>query len=110
MHPSLRFKGNGVKKRKYPVSSSHVDKNALLLSEDSGQTGFEMIETAAKITTCYKQGMQTFKLLSAKNRKLRLQSVQTHQIWTGVKNAAWAVESQCQLQHLHGKVSLLQTI
>ncbi len=30
---------NGLKKRKYPVSGSCVDKNALLMSEENGQTG-----------------------------------------------------------------------
>ncbi len=37
--PSLRFTENGPKKRKYPVSGSCVDKNALLRSEENGQTG-----------------------------------------------------------------------
>ncbi len=34
-----RFTENGSKKRKYPVSSSCVDENALLMSEENGQTG-----------------------------------------------------------------------
>ncbi len=37
--PSLGFTENGLKKRKYPVSRSRVDKNALLMSEENGQTG-----------------------------------------------------------------------
>ncbi len=37
--PSLGFTENGPKKRKYPVSGSCVDKNALLMSEENGQTG-----------------------------------------------------------------------
>ena len=37
--PSLGFTENGLKKRKYPVSGSCVDKNALLMSEENGQTG-----------------------------------------------------------------------
>jgi len=37
--PSLGFTENGPKKRKYPVSGSCVDENALLMSEDIGQTG-----------------------------------------------------------------------
>ncbi len=36
--PSLGFTENGPKKRKYPVSGSCVDKNALLMSEENGQT------------------------------------------------------------------------
>ncbi len=37
--PSLGFTENGPKKIKYPVSSSCEDKNALLSSEENGQTG-----------------------------------------------------------------------
>ncbi len=37
--PSLGFTENGPKKRKYPVSGSCVDENALLMSEENGQTG-----------------------------------------------------------------------
>ncbi len=37
--PSLGFTENDPKKRKYPVSGSCVDKNALLMSEENGQTG-----------------------------------------------------------------------
>ncbi len=36
--PSLEFTENGPKKRKYPVSGSCVDENALLMSEENGQT------------------------------------------------------------------------
>ncbi len=36
---SLGFTENGPKKRKYPVSGSCVDENALLMSEENGQTG-----------------------------------------------------------------------
>ncbi len=36
---SSGFTENGPKKRKYPVSSSCVDENALLMSEENGQTG-----------------------------------------------------------------------
>ncbi len=32
--PSLGFTENGLKKRKYPVSGSCVDENALLMSEE----------------------------------------------------------------------------
>ncbi len=35
--PSLRFTESGPKKRKYPVSGSCVDENALLMSEVRGQ-------------------------------------------------------------------------
>ncbi len=44
--PSLGFTENSQKKRKYPVSGSCVDKNALLLSEVRGEWAdwLEMIE------------------------------------------------------------------
>ncbi len=35
--PSLGFTENGPKKRKYPVSGSCVDENALLMSEVRGE-------------------------------------------------------------------------
>ncbi len=100
--PSLGFTENGPKKRKDPVSASCVDENALLMSEVRREWAdwLEMIEraTVTHITTRYNQGMQntiserttrrTLKqiwlqqqkttpgavpLLSAKNRKRRLQ-------------------------------------
>ncbi len=37
MPPSLGFTENGPKKRKYPVSGSYVDKNALLMTEVRGE-------------------------------------------------------------------------
>ncbi len=80
--------------------------------------------TVTQITTRYNQGMQntisehttrrTLKqmgyssrrplrvpLLSAKNRKRRLQSAQTHQNWTieDWKNVAWSDDSRFLLQH-----------
>ena len=44
--PSLGFTENGPKKRKYPMSGSCVDENALLMSEVRGGWAdwFEMIE------------------------------------------------------------------
>ncbi len=44
--PSLGFTKNGPKKRKYPVSGSCVDENALLMSEVRGEWAdwLEMIE------------------------------------------------------------------
>ncbi len=131
--PSLGFTENGLKKRKYPVSGSCVDENALLMSEIRGERvdWLEMIErqTVTQITTRYKQGMQntiserttrrTLKqmdyssrrphrvpLLSAKNRKQRLQFTQAHQNWTieDWKNIAWSDESQFLLQHSDGRV------
>ncbi len=44
--PSLGFTENGLKKRKYPESSSCVDENALLMSEVRGEwtDWLEMIE------------------------------------------------------------------
>ncbi len=44
--PSLGFTENGLKKRKYPVSGSCVDENALLMSEVRGEWAdwLEMIE------------------------------------------------------------------
>ncbi len=45
--PSLGFTENGQKKRKYPVSSSCVDENDLLMSEVRGEWAdwLEMIES-----------------------------------------------------------------
>ncbi len=47
--PSLGFTENGPKKRKYPVSGSCVDENALLMSEVRGEWAdwLEMKESAA---------------------------------------------------------------
>ncbi len=84
-----------------------------------------------QITTRYNQGMQntisehttrrTLKqmgyssrrphrvpLLSAKNRKRRLQFTQTHQNWTieDWKNVAWSDESRFRLRHSDGRVRI----
>ncbi len=136
--PSPEFTENGPKKRKYPVSGSCVDENALLMSEVRGEWAdwLEMIEddrkaTVTQITTYYKQGMQntisehtkrwTLKqvsnsssrphrvpLLSAKNRKRKLQFAQAHQNWTieDWKNIAWSDESRFLLRHSDGRVRI----
>ncbi len=46
--PSLGFTENGLKKRKYPVSGSCVDENALLMSEVRGEwtDWLEMIDNS----------------------------------------------------------------
>ncbi len=87
--------------------------------------------TVTQITTHYNQGMQntisehttrrTLKLmgnsskrphhvhlLSAKNRKRRLQFTQAHQNWTIEywKNAAWSDESRFLLRHWDGRVRI----
>ncbi len=87
--------------------------------------------TVTQITTCYNQGMQnsiserttsrTLKqmgyssrrphrvpLLSAKNRKQRLQFTQAHQNWTieECKNIVWSDESRFLLQHSDGRVRI----
>ncbi len=87
--------------------------------------------TVTKITTRYSQGMlntiserttrQTLKqmgysnrrphrvpLLSAKNRKRRLQFAQTHQNWTieDWKSVAWSDESRFLLRHSDGRVRI----
>ncbi len=104
--PSLGFTENGPKKRKYPVSGSCVDENALLMSEENGQTvRDDRKATVTQITTRYNQGIQNtisehttrrilkqmgyssrkphrVPLLSAKNRKRRLQFAQARQNWT----------------------------
>ncbi len=58
--PSLGFRENGPKKRKYPVCGSCVDEKALLMSEENRQTAFrdDRNETVTQITTRYNQGMQ----------------------------------------------------
>ncbi len=88
--------------------------------------------TVTQITTHYNQGMQntisehttrrTLKqmgsssrrphqvpLLSAKNRKQRLQFTQAHQNWTieDWKNVAWSDESRFLLQHSDGRFQIL---
>ncbi len=87
--------------------------------------------TVTQITTHYNQGMQntisehttrrTLKqmdsssrrphqvpLLSAKNRKQRLQFTPAHQNWTieDCKNVAWSDESRFLLQHSDGRVRI----
>ncbi len=87
--------------------------------------------TVTQITTRYNQGIQntiserttcrTLKqmvyssrrphrvpLLSAKNRKRRLQFAQAHQNWTieDWKNVAWSDESRFLLQHSDGRVRI----
>ncbi len=89
--------------------------------------------TVTQITTRYNQGMQntiserttlrTLKqmgyssrrphrvpLLSAKNRKRRLQVAQAHQNWTieDWKNVAWSDESRFLLRHTDGRVRILR--
>ncbi len=118
--PSLVFTENGPKKRKYPVSGSCVDENALLMSEVRDYRK----ATVTQITTRYNQGMQntiserttrrTLKkmgyssrrphrvpLLSAKNRKRRQKFAQAHQNWTidDWKTVAWSDDSRFLLQH-----------
>ncbi len=87
--------------------------------------------TVTQITTRYNQGMQTtiseyttprilkqmgyssrrphrVPLLSAKNRKLRLQFTQGHQNWTieDWKNVAWSDESRILLRHSDSRVRI----
>ncbi len=91
----------------------------------------DRIATVTQITTRYNQGMQntisectthrTLKqmgyssrrphrvtLLSAKNRKRRLQFAQAHQNWTieDWKNVAWSDESRFLLRHSDGRVRI----
>ncbi len=116
------------------MSGDCVDANVLLMSEVRGKWTdcLEMIErkaTLTQITTRYNQGMQniiselttrrTLKqmgyssrrahrvpLLSAKNRKQRLQFTPAHQNWTieDWKNVAWSDESRFLLRHSDGRV------
>ncbi len=133
IQPSLGFTENGPKKRKYPVSGSCVDENALLMSEVRGEWAVrdDRKATLTQITTRYNQCMQntisehttrqTLKqmgyssrrthrvlLLSVKNRKWRLQFAQTHQNWTieDWKNVAWSDESRFLLWHSDGRVRI----
>ncbi len=130
--PSLGFTENGQKKRKYPVSGSCVDENALYRGR--GQRRMDRLvrddrkATVTQITTRYNQGIQntisehtthrTLKqmgsssrrphrvpLLSAKNRKRRTQFTQTHQNWTieDWKNVAWSDECRFLLWHSDGR-------
>ncbi len=133
--PSLGLTENGPKKRKYPVSGSCMDENALLIVRGQGRMGRLVRDdrkaTVTQITTRYNQGMQktisecttrrTLKqmgyssrrphrvtLLSAKNRKRRLQFAQALQNWTieDRKNVAWFDESQFLLQHSDDRVRI----
>ncbi len=116
------------------MSGSCVNKNAVLMSEVRGEWADwldNLKATVTQITTRYNQGMQntisehttrrTLKqmgnssrrphrepLLSAKNRKRRLQFLQAHQNWTidDWKNFAWSDVSQFMLQHSDGRVRI----
>ncbi len=129
--PSLGFTENGQKQkisserqlcgRKCPVD---VRGQRRLVKDDRKAT-------VTQRTTRYNQGMQntisehttrrTLKqmgyssrrphrvpLLSAKNRKRRIQFTQTHQHWTieDWKNVAWSDESGFMLRHLDGRVRI----
>ncbi len=133
--PSLGFTENGLKKRKYPVSGSGWK----CLVDVRGQRRMGRLvrddrkATVTQITTRYSQSIQntiserttcrTLKqmgysssrphrvpLLSAKNRKLRLQFTQAHQNWTieDWKNVAWSDESLFLLRHSDGRVRIWQ--
>ncbi len=120
--PSLGFTENGPKKRKYPVSGSCVDKNALLMSEENWQRWYKgnsnsnnhLLQPRWQNTISECTTRRTLKqmdyssrkphwlsLLSAKNRKRRKQFAQAHQNWTieDWKNVAWSDESWFLLRH-----------
>ncbi len=113
------------------MSGSCVDENALLMSEVRGEWSDWLETTVTQITTRYNQGMKntisehttrrTLKqmgyssrrphrvlLLSAKNRKRRIQFTQAHQNWTieDCKNVAWSDESRFLLRHSDGRVRI----
>ncbi len=123
--PSLGFTEKGPEKRKYPVSGSCVDEEGLVDVRGQRRIGRLVRDDrkakVTQITTRYNQGMQntisehtthrTLKqmgyssrrphrvpLLSAKNRKRRLQFAQAHQHWTieEWKNVAWSDEFRFQ--------------
>ncbi len=129
--PSLGFTENGPRKRNYSVSGSCVDKNGLLISEVRGEWADWLEIIVTQITTRYNQGMQntiserttcrTLKqmdsssrrphrvpLLSAKNRKRKLQFTQAQQNWTieDWKNVAWSDESRFLMRHSDGRVRI----
>ncbi len=119
--PSLGFTENGSKKRKYPVSCSCVDENALLRLEENGTDCLEIIEglqnTISEHTTCRTLKQMGYSsrrphrvpLLSDKNRKRRLQFAHAHQNWTieDCKNVAWSDdESRFLLRHSDGRVRI----
>ncbi len=122
-------------KEKYPVSGSYVGQTCLVDVRGQRRMGRLVRDyrkaTVTQITTRYNQGMQntiserttcqTLKqmgynsrrphrvlLLSAKNRKRRLQFAQAHQNWTieDWKNVAWSVESRFLLRHSDGRVRI----
>ncbi len=135
--PALGFTENGPKQRKYPVIGSCVDGGRKCLVDVRGQRRMDRLvrddrkTTVTQITTRYNQGMQntiserttrrTLKqmgyssrrphrvpLLSAKNRKRRIQFTQTHQNWTieDCKNVAWSDESLFLLRHSDDRVRI----
>ncbi len=130
--PSLGFTENGPKKRKYPVSGSCVDKNALLMSEVRGVVRDWLEMKGNSNSNNHLLGMQnsiserttrrTLKqmgyssrrphrvpLLSTKNRKRRLRFIQAHQNWTieDWKNVAWSDdESRFLLRHSDGRARI----
>ena len=112
---SLGFTEDGQRKRKYPVSSSCVDENALLTSEVRGEQADWFQSSVSEHTrrsTLKQMGYRSRTthqlLLSAKNRKLRLQFTYTHQTWTieDWKNVSQSEESQFQLFHSDGRVRI----
>ncbi len=116
--PSLGFTENGLKKRKYLVSGSCVDENALLMSEVRGEWADNqgMQNTISECTTRWTLKQMGYSsrrphrvpLLSAKNRKRRLQFAQAHQNWTieDWKNVAWSDESWFLLLHSDDRVRI----
>ncbi len=123
--PSLGFTDNGQKKRKYPVSGSFVDQNALLvrgqrrmgrLVRDDTRYNQGMQDTISEHTTRRKlkqMGSSSTRphrvpLLSAKNRKRRIQFTQDHQNWTieDWKHFALSDESRYLLRHSDGRVRI----
>ncbi len=133
--PSLRFTENGPEKEK--ISSERQLCGRKCLVDVRGQRRMGRLvrddrkATVTQITTHYNQGMQntiserttrrTLKqmgyssrrphrvpLLSAKNRKRRLQFTQAHHNWTREDwlNFAWSDESRFLQQHSDGRVRI----
>ncbi len=128
--PSLGFTENG-QKQKISSEQQLCERKCLVDVRGQRRRGDDRKATVTQRTTRYNQGMQntisehttrrTLKqmgyssrrphrvpLLSAKNRKRRLQFTQTHQNWTieDWKNVAWSDESWFLLRHLDGRVRM----
>lgn len=96
--------------KKQPVKSSSVDRNNLLMREINGEWQKSISETnlILRWMSYNSRRLHWVPLLSAKNRKLRLQWASAHWNWTveDWKNISWSDESWFLLRHINSKVRI----